>query len=307
MRILLLPLQSGIPVRFKGNRCPHKSYSDIDMVLYGNIEESTVDRLWTCFHGIQAAANAQSYSTSCNAQTTQNLKEDCTALESLYDATGGASWTTNTKWKTSDPLGEWHGVTVTSGRVQQLNLDSNNLSGTIPNLSALTKMEYLYLRENSLSGTIDTEDLPTGMLQFLFLGNNRLSGTIPDLNTFSRLIDLRLNNNSLSGEINVSHFPISLHSLVLSNNRLSGTIPDLRKLYVLFYLYLHGNSLSGTITAEYLPSNLTWLYLHGNNLSGTIPALSALPSLQRLSLSENNLSGTIPGTSAPSPVCSTCI
>ena len=28
----------------------HKSYSDIDMVLYGNIEESTVDRLWTCFH-----------------------------------------------------------------------------------------------------------------------------------------------------------------------------------------------------------------------------------------------------------------
>ncbi len=28
----------------------HKSYSDIDMVLYGDIEESTVDRLWTCFH-----------------------------------------------------------------------------------------------------------------------------------------------------------------------------------------------------------------------------------------------------------------
>lgn len=28
----------------------HRSYSDIDMVLYGNIEESTVDRLWTCFH-----------------------------------------------------------------------------------------------------------------------------------------------------------------------------------------------------------------------------------------------------------------
>lgn len=28
----------------------HKSYSDIDMVLYGDVEESTVDRLWTCFH-----------------------------------------------------------------------------------------------------------------------------------------------------------------------------------------------------------------------------------------------------------------
>ena len=28
----------------------HGSYSDIDMVLYGDIEEGTVDRLWTCFH-----------------------------------------------------------------------------------------------------------------------------------------------------------------------------------------------------------------------------------------------------------------
>lgn len=28
----------------------HRSYSDIDMVLYGNVEERTVDRLWTCFH-----------------------------------------------------------------------------------------------------------------------------------------------------------------------------------------------------------------------------------------------------------------
>ncbi len=28
----------------------HRSYSDIDMVLYGDIEELTVDRLWTCFH-----------------------------------------------------------------------------------------------------------------------------------------------------------------------------------------------------------------------------------------------------------------
>lgn len=28
----------------------HKNYSDIDMVLYGDIKEDTVDRLWTCFN-----------------------------------------------------------------------------------------------------------------------------------------------------------------------------------------------------------------------------------------------------------------
>ncbi len=28
----------------------HKSYSDIDMVLYGDVQEHIVDRLWTCFN-----------------------------------------------------------------------------------------------------------------------------------------------------------------------------------------------------------------------------------------------------------------
>ena len=28
----------------------HRSYSDIDMVLYGDVKEDAVDRLWTCFN-----------------------------------------------------------------------------------------------------------------------------------------------------------------------------------------------------------------------------------------------------------------
>ena len=27
----------------------YKSYSDIDLVLYGDLNEETIDRLWTCF------------------------------------------------------------------------------------------------------------------------------------------------------------------------------------------------------------------------------------------------------------------
>lgn len=27
----------------------YKSYSDIDLVLYGDLDEETIDRLWTCF------------------------------------------------------------------------------------------------------------------------------------------------------------------------------------------------------------------------------------------------------------------
>ena len=54
-------------------------------------------------------------------------------LVEFYDATGGANWVDSTNWKTEAPLGEWFGVTTdTSGRVQQLDLRNNRLSGSIP-------------------------------------------------------------------------------------------------------------------------------------------------------------------------------
>ena len=81
---------------------------------------------------------------------------DRVALEALYDATGGPRWRHRTKWKTSAPLGEWTGVkTDASGRVVELKLSSNNLSGELPaELSNLTHLEQLDLGRNQLSGTV---------------------------------------------------------------------------------------------------------------------------------------------------------
>ena len=56
---------------------------------------------------------------------------DRAVLEAFYDATGGAGWANSTNWKTA--LGEWYGVTTDSnGRVTQLDLGSNHLTGQIP-------------------------------------------------------------------------------------------------------------------------------------------------------------------------------
>ena len=56
------------------------------------------------------------------------------ALVALYDATGGDNWTNNTNWKTAAALSTWRGVTTDSeGRVTQLILEFNGLTGTIPN------------------------------------------------------------------------------------------------------------------------------------------------------------------------------
>ena len=45
------------------------------------------------------------------AQTDASGEETCdrAVLEALYDATGDASWTDDTSWKTSAPLDEWRG------------------------------------------------------------------------------------------------------------------------------------------------------------------------------------------------------
>ena len=63
-------------------------------------------------------------------------------LTVLYEATGGANWKANTNWLSAAPLDEWYGVTTDEeGRVLRLNLDQNELTGSIP--VELAQLEYL--------------------------------------------------------------------------------------------------------------------------------------------------------------------
>ena len=59
---------------------------------------------------------------------------DKAALEALYDATAGATnWTTKTNWKSSEPLGSWHGVTTDNdGRVTGIDLAAMALRARFP-------------------------------------------------------------------------------------------------------------------------------------------------------------------------------
>ena len=230
-----------------------------------------------------------------------SVADDKAALETLYDATDGSNWTTNTNWKTDEPLSAWHGVTTdTDGRVTQLFLNGNQLTGTIPAaLGGLTNLQQLLLSDNALTGTIPVELGGLANLQQLLLNDNALTGTIPvELGGLTNLLWLYLFGNQLSGAIPAALGGLTnLQQLLLNDNGLTGTIPAaLGSLTNLQWLYLNDNALTGTIPAALGGlTNLQQLLLSGNELSGAIPAaLGDLTNLQRLELNDNGLTGTIP-------------
>ena len=59
--------------------------------------------------------------------------EDRAVLVELYNDTGGANWRDNTNWLSDEPMREWKGVvTDDEGRVAELSLVDNQLTGEIP-------------------------------------------------------------------------------------------------------------------------------------------------------------------------------
>ncbi|WP_431160482.1 leucine-rich repeat domain-containing protein [Flagellimonas beolgyonensis] len=253
------------------------------------------------------------------------------ALQDLYNATNGPGWATENdgfigdEWDFNGVVNNnWYGVTVANGHVTELDLEFNELVGTIPSsIGNLVHLTLLNLSTNNLSGSIPSEignlvllntldlfnngltgDLPPSLgnlseLQQLFLGSNDLNGSIPsELGNLTGLSKLYLSSNSLSGPIPPEFGNLSnLEYLDLKINQLNGSIPpELGNLSNLKGLYLFSNQLSGTIPPELGNlSQLNDLRLSGNDLSGSIPPeLGDLVSLSVLYLNNNELNGTIP-------------
>ena len=132
-----------------------------------------------------------------------SASSDRDVLVALYNATDGPNWTNSTNWLSDEPLGDWHGVTVSNGRVTRLELQENQLSGPIPaELANLTNLTHLGFGWNQLSGSIPTELGNLANLTHLGLAGNQLSGSIPpELGNLANLRDLILWGNRLTGPI----------------------------------------------------------------------------------------------------------
>ena len=104
-----------------------------------------------------------------------SAETDREALVALYNATDGDNWLSDA------PLGEWEYVTTNDdGRVTELDLNFNGLSGEIPaELGSLSNLGGLYLHDNSLSGEIPAELGSLSNLRGLYLARSGLSGCVP--------------------------------------------------------------------------------------------------------------------------------
>ncbi|MCH8838343.1 MAG: T9SS type A sorting domain-containing protein [Candidatus Marinimicrobia bacterium] len=274
------------------------------------------------YHTFTGLIIALSLGTATRAQT---LEQDSLALVALYNSTGGANWTDNSGWLEPDSaLASWYGVTISNGRVDELRLRDNNLSGTIPaEIGDLTALQLLYLGNDSLTGSIPTAIGNLASLTDLSIINSQISGPIPtEIGNLTNLGTISLVGNQLTGSIpsSIGNL-VGLSYLMLEGNQLTGAIPGeignlvnltrfsawenalsdtippgIGNLTSLITLSLSSNQLTGSIPPEIgNDTSLTWLNLSDNQLTGPIPGeIGKLTRLDNLYLNANKLSGTLP-------------
>ncbi|KAG8632754.1 receptor protein-tyrosine kinase CEPR1 [Manihot esculenta] len=210
--------------------------------------------------------------------------------------------------------------------LEELNMTSLNLGGTIPDLSPLKYLRILDMSYNLFTGNFpmsvtnltnlelltfnENEGLTLWQLpediskltkiQYLILSSCMLYGPIPaSLGNMTSLIDLELSGNFLTGKI-----PAEIGSLknlqqleLYYNGHLSGSIPEeLGNLTELVDLDISVNKLTGNIPESIcrLPK-LKFLQLYNNSLIGEIPsAIANSTTLHSLSLYDNYLTGEVP-------------
>jgi Leucine-rich repeat (LRR) protein len=185
-----------------------------------------------------------------------------------------------------------------------LQVDTNKLSGKVPSLEKLNRMNSFSISFNNL-GNGGENDLSflcsltnSTYLTTLAINVNNFGGELPKCvaNLSTTLTTLLLDGNQIFGNIpNGIGNLINLQRLEMWQNKLSGNIPiEIGKLQKLQYLALNTNDFYGNIPSSI--GNLTLLielYLEENNLQGNILSLSKCQNLIILTLRNNNLSGLI--------------
>ena len=99
----------------------------------------------------------------------------------FYFSTSGHEWFDSSGWLSTEHQCTWRGIFCNDeGVIESLEMESNNLSGSIPTeLGLLTELLTLYLYDNTLTDSVPTELGLLTELSVMYLYKNNLNGTIP--------------------------------------------------------------------------------------------------------------------------------
>ena len=218
--------------------------------------------------------------------------KDKDALEAFYSATQGKNWVKDSGWMKGDPCqNNWYGIYCSeSGRVLQITLVYNQLSGYIPSdITKMDQLQVLRLYSNNIGGSIPAGIFTMQHLQELDLDDNQLSGELPDTVSMPNITALNLYTNSIKGTIPTIWDTPNLLTLSLSSNNLHGPVPpSIGILSKLQNLFLSNNLLTGNLPDELgQMKHLNTLWLFGNKFNNSkIPqSWSGMHSLQNVQLS----------------------
>lgn len=185
-----------------------------------------------------------------------------------------------------------------SPKITIINLQSNLLSGSIPNsIANLDSLSILDISFNKLNDSLPTTWPPN--LQQLNLQNNLITGPLPKFLP-ATLQKLQLFSNSITGSIPPEWVSCTaLNFIYLQNNKLSGLLPTwLGQMSALLEIKLATNQFTGSFPAGFCGSNLYKIDLTSNFLNGGINdiALTQCTSLFEFRVSMNAMGGPIPKT-----------
>lgn len=169
-------------------------------------------------------------------------------LLKFYETTDGDDWTRHDIWREADKgvvcdpclrhpvFGRWFGVNCDEdGNIVSidmdglhdgllLNLQGNNLSGTLPELN-LPQLKTLILTGNELSGPLpDLNTYPN--LEQLGVAFNQFTGPLPDFSTVPKLRNFRGSYNQFSGNLDKLADLDEIEIFTASNNKLEGCYPE---------------------------------------------------------------------------------
>ena len=247
---------------------------------YGSIDAaSTLDS--RALQGIptqsEAAALAWINQHPAVATFSEARREQLLGMTTLYFATLGDMWTTSTNWLAyTVPECVWYNnagtpeeVCDAEGFLTRLDLEDNNLAGSLPNdFFNLKNLTSLDLEDNMLEGRLSANVRNFRQMRKLQLNKNMFSGRLPnELAALAVLEELDLSENQFEGSLNPLY-------------------ARLRVLKILNLYYAGGNTgLTGTIPVEfYTMPMLMDLNLEYNAFTGTLPTEIGLsPSLEFLS------------------------